>query len=751
MGTKGRISVGLSTADSYWKGNYTDVTGYGVTQGQLGNVNLFMIVDKRSADYEYAQGGVIDSEGKYVFKTLGDTVANKIAVDDIDNITIGKGDSALIAVAGITAQDVSINLVAENTLDITAKATEDGKGAIGVYTNTGKTANLNVDNLVINSSSEKGIAYGIYNYGDTNIMKNLSIKSTGIGILAESGSVMVAGHATIEAGGIGVQTGTNGQLQLASGEIRAGEGKAAINAVGGQITLNADGNGLAIVSGNISASNSGIADVTFSGNEAYFAGNVVNDSSTIKMKLKNGAVWTNTDNESSVNGAYINTFIGGDSKADAGIIKQESNNAITFNNYSGNTKVIYNHKEEDPTSILGGGVVIGTATKDSSITLVTDYKGIGTGNDNVLSVFEALANKVTYEEAALKKAVRTSSESINLNGTLEIAEGLLTSSATMKTSDLSFDSNGQGHVAGTVLDIDPDTGNSTQHTSEITYGNKQTAMMRGAKSAMVSSALAWRAENNDVMKRLGDLRMDANAEKGIWARIGGGKTSYDDNDTNYKTTFKSYQLGYDKTVGNAGWILGAAFSYLDGDSSYEKGSGTNKAASLSLYGSWLGDKGHYADIILRGSNVKADYKVYNDYGYKLEGDYDTMGMAVSAEYGRRIRTGKKGFYYEPQVEFTYSRLGSDSYDAHSDYLDSTILSVKQDGFNSLIGRIGLGAGAQNEYYSAFVKASLLHGSASGGSRVLGTDTTERNKIYLLCSHYGRYGRADFISRERDFA
>jgi outer membrane autotransporter barrel domain len=667
-----------------------------------------MIIDKRSADYEYAQGGVIDSEGKYVFKTLGDTVANKIAVDDIDNITIGKGDSALIAVAGITAQDVSINLVAENTLDITAKATEDGKGAIGVYTNTGKTANLNADNLVINSSSEKGIAYGLYNYGDTNIMKNLSIKSTGIGILAESGSVMVAGHATIEAGGIGVQTGTNGQLQLASGEIRAGEGKAAINAVGGQITLNVDGNGLAIVSGNISASNSGIADVTFSGNEAYFAGNVVNDSSTIKMKLKNGAVWNNTDNESSVNGAYINTFIGGDSKADAGIIKQESNNAITFNNYSGNTKVIYNHKEEDPTTILGGGVVIGTATKDSSITLVTDYKGIGTGNDNVLNVFEALANKVTYEEAALKKAVRTSSESINLNGTLEIAEGLLTSSATMKTSDLSFDSNGQGHVAGTVLDIDPDTGNSTQHTSEITYGNKQTAMMRGAKSAMVSSALAWRAENNDVMKRLGDLRMDANAEKGIWARIGGGKTSYDDNDTNYKTTFKSYQLGYDKTVGNAGWILGAAFSYLDGDSSYEKGCGTNKAASLSLYGSWLGDKGHYADIILRGSNVKADYKVYNDYGYKLEGDYDTMGMAVSAEYGRRIRTGKKGFYYEPQVEFTYSRLGSDSYDAHSDYLDSTILSVKQDGFNSLIGRIGLGAGAQNEYYSAFVKASLLH-------------------------------------------
>ena len=41
-GTKGRVSVGLSTADSHWIGNYADTRGYGVTPGQLGAVNLFM-------------------------------------------------------------------------------------------------------------------------------------------------------------------------------------------------------------------------------------------------------------------------------------------------------------------------------------------------------------------------------------------------------------------------------------------------------------------------------------------------------------------------------------------------------------------------------------------------------------------------------------------------------------------------------------------------------------------------------------
>ena len=42
MGSNGRVSVGLSTADSYWLGNYTTAAGYGVTPGTQGGVNLFM-------------------------------------------------------------------------------------------------------------------------------------------------------------------------------------------------------------------------------------------------------------------------------------------------------------------------------------------------------------------------------------------------------------------------------------------------------------------------------------------------------------------------------------------------------------------------------------------------------------------------------------------------------------------------------------------------------------------------------------
>ena len=41
-GLNGCVSVGLSTADSYWFGNYTTAAGMGVTPRTLGGVNLFM-------------------------------------------------------------------------------------------------------------------------------------------------------------------------------------------------------------------------------------------------------------------------------------------------------------------------------------------------------------------------------------------------------------------------------------------------------------------------------------------------------------------------------------------------------------------------------------------------------------------------------------------------------------------------------------------------------------------------------------
>ena len=91
-----------------------------------------------------------------------------------------------------------------------------------------------------------------------------------------------------------------------------------------------------------------------------------------------------------------------------------------------------------------------------------------------------------------------------------------------KLGDVEFSGeDGKGSLAAGSV-VTPDS----KKNPAVIYGDKETAMMKGAKTAMVSNALVWRAENNDLMKRMGDLRL-SEGESGIWAKYYGGKYSMD--------------------------------------------------------------------------------------------------------------------------------------------------------------------------------------------------------------------------------
>ena len=111
------------------------------------------------------------------------------------------------------------------------------------------------------------------------------------------------------------------------------------------------------------------------------------------------------------------------------------------------------------------------------------------------------------------------------------------------------------------------------------------------------------------------------------------------------------------------------------------------------------------------SRLDNDYTVYNDMGHKLEGDYDTWGLSLSAEYGRRMQM-QNGFYIDPSVQFTVGRVAGADYSAASDFLDSKGLKkdmyVSQDAFTSAIGRIGLGMGKTTDKAMFYTKFALAH-------------------------------------------
>lgn len=215
-----------------------------------------------------------------------------------------------------------------------------------------------------------------------------------------------------------------------------------------------------------------------------------------------------------------------------------------------------------------------------------------------------------------------------------------------------------------------------------------------AVSSMANlSLMTWRQENNDMNKRLGEVRASEGSQ-GIWARMARGQSKY--GQQGIKNQYNYYQLGYDSKISDD-WILGGAFTYTDGDSSYINGSGTNKHTGFAVYGSNLREDGSFIDLIAKYAHMKNDFDVNGGVG---SGDYSTNGLSFSAEYGKRFH--QEGYWIEPQAELTYGRVSS------ADFTTKNGASVHQDSMDSLVGRLGFSLGKDIKQGNVYVRASYLY-------------------------------------------
>lgn len=215
-----------------------------------------------------------------------------------------------------------------------------------------------------------------------------------------------------------------------------------------------------------------------------------------------------------------------------------------------------------------------------------------------------------------------------------------------------------------------------------------------AVSSMANlSLMTWRQENNDMNKRLGEVRASEGSQ-GVWARMARGQSKY--GQQGIKNQYNYYQLGYDSKISDD-WILGGAFTYTDGDSSYTNGSGTNKHTGFAVYGSNLRDDGSFIDLIAKYAHMKNDFDVNGGVG---SGDYSTNGLSFSAEYGKRFH--QEGYWIEPQAELTYGRVSS------ADFTTKNGASVHQDSMDSLVGRLGFSLGKDIKQGNVYVRASYLY-------------------------------------------
>lgn len=283
---------------------------------------------------------------------------------------------------------------------------------------------------------------------------------------------------------------------------------------------------------------------------------------------------------------------------------------------------------------------------------------------------------------------------------------------------------GSGNQLDSVLAQESDIiGETTALVDE--YGNiiANTVIEKGhiANEGIIELAnvafMAWRAENDEMHQRMGELR-SSNGEAGIWARMKRGESKYGDMDI--KNQYSTYQLGYDEKVGDSNWYIGGAISRTEGKSSFATGSGENQSTGFTVYGTYVADDGQYIDLSAKYARLDNEFDVFGRSGIESTGDYRNNGYAFSAEYGKRIEAGND-FWIEPQVQLTYGHLSS------ANYTTSRNVRVTQDAMDSVVGRLGFAAGKDIGAGNVYVKASYLY-DFDGDTNVKMTDG-KNNAVY----------------------
>ena len=234
--------------------------------------------------------------------------------------------------------------------------------------------------------------------------------------------------------------------------------------------------------------------------------------------------------------------------------------------------------------------------------------------------------------------------------------------------------------------------------------NKSTTSVDAILGANSLNYHTWRAENDQLMRRMGELRNNGGDEQGAWFRVHGSKINRDDNAA-FENQYTSYELGYDqvtKKTEDVTRYTGAALSYTDGNSSYDTGSGENHSKSLSFYNTDIYSSGHYLDLVFKFANMDNDFNVYDTNGNEISGEYKNNGISLSAEYGRKNNLNSD-WYIEPQVQLTVGYFGGDEYEI------SNGIQVDQSGIASILGRIGFNIGKElGDSGIIYAKANLLH-------------------------------------------
>ena len=540
---------------------------------------------------------------------------------------------------------------AENS--IRAKEIEiNSAKSFGVYANdfgwdTVGTVNhitLDAEKITINSEKDgiqsmNGAVINIKNFDE------LNIKSNEQGINSEYGELSITGkNIDVDAAEQGIRSLLGGNIELNTESTAIKAGLEAIKATG-RSSVEINSSTTQLTGDIVLLKYDGEAlepnvKVNFGDSKSFLKGKVAtSENGRTELTFSNSASWdvTGDSNVSKL-------------KADGGIVNL------------GKTPVTVDVEEAN-----GSDLKVNTDSTDNKLQIgQNDVKKITVAAGENLAATLTDANQGEQLQA--------------LANVVEVADGNKQKTVTVAAGD----------VSGAITAVTDNNGKIATVQEEVNTTNAAVSDMGSI------SLMTWRQENNDMNKRLGELR-DSKGQHGAWARMARGESKY--GAQNVKNQYNYYQVGYDEKLStDPHWTVGVALTRTEGNSTFRDGTGENNHTGVAVYGSYLGDNGSFIDLIAKYARMDNEYKTIGGVG---DADYKTNGYSVSAEYGKRF-TKDNGLWIEPQVELTYGTVGS------VNYLTSKDTSVRQDGIDSFVGRIGFALGKNIKAGNVYARASYLY-------------------------------------------
>lgn len=606
------------------------ISFYGKTNANVKNIDLSNGAGLFIREGASVKADKLTSDYSYLYMNLGDMSDGK---------------------PSLTANELSLNNGSEIVCD--SQDAQDGVGheAAGKFT----FGRLNVNNSKINFGQEASVKF------DNKLAKDSGLYVSNGGAVNFNGTDVAADTVKADAGTVSLKDskGTFRNAELTQGASLTADSGAVVTAD----TLNVQGGARAI------AENGGTLDIANAMNITNGGSASVADGGTLNAKSVQVS-----GNKS--------TFVQQGKSSNAAVSSLAINQGGTASITGGAEAEVENLTIQNASLDLGNGTNKLTVAKS----LVSNKGLVRTANGD---------NKVVLADGAKKTGdvtVQGEGKDYNSDALAGDSSKVKTLAEVVTTADgktaASTVSGSEGVINGASVYKVENTADGIKVTESYIPENETN---RAITDLAALSLITWRQENNDLNKRLGEIR-DSKGDDGVWARMARGEATF----KGVKNQYNYYQMGYDKKL-NDNWILGGAFSYTDGDNTFHRGTGQTKNSSFAVYGSNLRDDGSFIDLIAKYAHLKNEYDTPLGIG---SGDYSTNGFSFSGEYGKRFHMDK--LWLEPQVELTWGHVDSVNYSTENG------ARVHQNGMDSFVGRLGFSLGKDFSHGNVYARASYLY-------------------------------------------